>query len=43
MPSRFDFFLISDRPFVFLVRRGAVFSNSLKQEKKSDKVKASIN
>ena len=39
----FDFF-IRDRPFGFLVGRGAVFShlNSLKLENKSDKVKASI-
>ena len=38
------FFLIRDKPFGFLVGRGAVFPqlNSLKLENKSDKVKASI-
>ena len=32
MLSRFYFFLIRDRPFGFLVERGAVFFNSLELE-----------
>ena len=38
----FIFFLNRVRPFVFLVGRATVFSNSLKLEKKSDNVKAFI-